>query len=158
MNNLKVLCSLSAIVILFFCGCDNQNIADTNIAMPSRNWNYANKVTGVIDVADASQPVNIYFKLRHTSDYRYSNIFVLLHISGGGFKKQTKRYEYKLAQPDGQWNGAGSGNLYTYTLPLLTNYRLPKPGKYQFEIEQNMRDNPLKEISDAGILISKQGQ
>lgn len=111
-----------------------------------------------MDVTDPQIPYNIYFKLRHTGDYRYSNIYILLHISGGGLEKQTKRYEYKIAQPDGQWNGSGSGNLYTYSLPLLTNYKFPKAGKYQFEIEQNMRDNPLHEVSDAGILISKQGE
>lgn len=158
MNSFKVLRLLPALCILFLCGCDGNVVVDTNTAMPSRNWSYANKISAVVDVVDPSQPLSIYFKLRHTGNYRYSNLFVLLHISGAGEKKQTKRFEYTLAQPDGQWNGSGSGNLFNYTLPLLTNYKFPKAGKYQFEIEQNMRDNPLKEISDAGIKILKKGK
>lgn len=153
MNKSKVLPFLLLGMVLFFMGCDTRNITDTSQTMPARNWSYANKVTAVVDIKDSNQSYDIYFKLRHTADYRYSNIFVLFHVKQGG-KKQSRRYEYKLAQADGQWNGSGSGNLYTYKLPLLTNYKFPAPGKYELEIEQNMRDNPLKEVSDAGITVA----
>lgn len=155
MNNFKAFLLLSiGITITLFSGCDTNNVIDNNISMPSRNWSYANKVTAVVDITDAGKTYNVYFKLRHTADYGYSNIFVLFHLRESGQKKQSRRYEYRLAQPDGQWNGSGSSNLYTYTLPLLTNYKFPKAGKYELEVEQNMRDNPLKEISDAGIKVS----
>lgn len=150
---MRALLCFCAGLLLLFSGCDLNQIADSNMSMPARNWSYANPVKVMVEVKDAAKPVSIYFKLRHTSDYRYSNIFVLFHIKGGKAGKQTRRYEYKLAQPDGQWNGSGSGNLFTYTLPLLTNYRFPAAGKYALEVEQNMRDNPLKEISDAGIKV-----
>lgn len=158
MNRLKVLMLLALTTVLLFAGCDTNTLVDTNVVMPARNWSYANKIGAVVDVTDPAQYYSVYFKLRHTADYRYSNVFVLLHINGAGEKKQTKRFEYTLAQPDGQWNGSGSGNLFTYTFPLLTNFRFPKAGKYSFEIEQNMRDNPLKEISDVGIKVLKQGK
>lgn len=141
--------------ILFFCGCDTKNLVDNNLSMPSYNWGYDRKIKAVIDVADPAQPFSVYFKLRNTGNYRYSNIFVLLHISGGGMKKQTRRFEYKLAETDGQWTGSGSGNLFTIRVPMITGYKFPNKGKYLLEIEQNMRDNPLHEISDAGIEISK---
>lgn len=153
MNNFRALIFFCGVVIALFSGCNANTIVDSNMSMPARNWNYANKVKTVIEIKDAGKPVSIYFKLRHTSDYKYANIFVLFEIKGGGQKKQTRRYEYKLAEPDGQWNGSGSGNLYTYVMPLLTNYRFPAAGKYELAIEQNMRDNPLKEISDAGIKV-----
>lgn len=146
----------SSIVLLL--GCEQGPIVDSNISMPSRKWNYANKVKVQVDIKDHNKPVDIRFKLRHTADYHYSNIFVLLHIKGSGLVKRTIRYEYRLAQPDGQWNGSGSGNLFTYSLPLLTNYKFPAAGKYELEVEQNMRDNPLQEISDVGIKVSEQGQ
>jgi gliding motility-associated lipoprotein GldH len=153
MNKLRALMFFCGLLAVLLCGCDANTIVDSNLSMPARNWNYANKVKTVIEIKDTSKPVSIYFKLRHTNDYRYSNIFVLFRIKAGGQKTQTRRYEYKLAQPDGQWNGSGSGNLYTYVMPLLTNYKFPAAGKYLLEIEQNMRDNPLREISDAGIKV-----
>jgi len=145
---------LSGILLTtLFWGCGADTIVDSNKSMPARNWNYANTVRAVVEIRDAAKPVSIYFNLRLTSDYKYSNIFVLFHLNGAGQKKQSRRYEYRLAEPDGQWLGSGSGNLYTYVLPLLTRYRFPSPGKYELEIVQNMRDNPLKEISDAGIKV-----
>ncbi|ATP58393.1 gliding motility lipoprotein GldH [Pedobacter ginsengisoli] len=159
MIKLKVLLLSSVLMVLFLSGCDTNTLIDSNMSMPARNWSYPNKVKTLVEITDSSKPYNVYFKLRHTADYRYSNIFVLFHITGGGQKKHTRRYEYRLAQPDGQWNGSGSGNLFTYNLPLLTNYRFPAKGKYLLEVEQNMRDNPLAEISDAGIKVElKQGQ
>lgn len=151
MSRSKILLLLAA-VLAVFSGCDTNNIADTNQTMPSRNWSYANKVKATVEIKDSNKLFNVYFKLRHTADYRYSNIFVLLSLKTPQ-KKRTRRYEFKLAQADGQWNGSGSGNLYTYTFPLLINFKFPAPGKYELELEQNMRDNPLKEISDGGIKV-----
>lgn len=135
-------------------GCNTNAVADLNVAMPQRNWSYVNKLKASVDVKDAAQKYDIYFKLRHTADYRYANIFVLLRVKGPDGKTVTRRLEYRLAQVDGQWLGSGSGNLYTYNLPLLTDHAFPAAGRYELEVEQNMRDNPLKEISDAGLTIS----
>jgi|EP01118_Nematostelium_gracile_P011689 gliding motility-associated lipoprotein GldH len=153
MNNIKYYFFLAFISIATL-GCDTNNLADLNVSMPKRNWSYVNKVKASVEIKDHSKPHTVYFKLRHTADYRYSNIFVLLHVKAPGQKKTTRRFEYKLAESDGQWLGSGSGNLFTYKLNMLTNYRFPANGVYEFEIEQNMRDNPLKEVSDAGITVS----
>ena len=155
MNSFRVLWSFVAVYVFSLLGCTTNNVVDTNIEMPSHNWGYDNRIKAVVDVADPAQPYNIYFRVRNTGNYRYSNIFVLLHISGGGMKKQIRRFQYKLAEADGQWTGSGSGNLFTTTAPMITGYRFPNKGKYLVEIEQNMRDNPLHEISDVGIEISK---
>lgn len=150
MNNCKVSALFTVVLMFLLGGCDPNNIVDVNQTMPSRNWSYANKVKATVEISDSNKAYNIYFKLRHTADYRYSNIFVLLNVKAAQ-KKRSRRYEFRLAQADGQWNGSGSGNLYTYDFPLLTRFKFPAPGKYELELEQNMRDNPLKEVSDAGI-------
>jgi len=145
----------SAVLFLGISGCNTNNLIDTNQEMPSRNWSYVNRVKAIVEIKDNSKAFTLRFKLRHTADYRYSNIYILMHLGGGGKPVVTRRYQYKLAESDGQWLGKGSGNLYTYNLPLLSDYHFPAPGKYTIEIEQNMRDNPLKEVSDAGITVSE---
>jgi gliding motility-associated lipoprotein GldH len=154
MNRIKLV--LLLIVGIAALGCNTNNLVDVSVEMPKRNWSYVNKVKAVVDIKDNSKPYSLYLKLRHTADYRYSNIFILLHITDPKHKTQTKRYEYRLARADGEWLGAGSGNLFTYKFDLLKDYRFPENGKYEFEIEQNMRDNPLKEISDAGFTVALQ--
>ena len=139
--------------ISLLLGCAN-SIADVNVEMPEHKWSYRNHVKATFEIKDYTKAYNIYFKLRHTADYRYSNIFILAHYKNEK-KSANRRYEFKLAKNDGEWLGSGSGNLFTYTLPLLRNYRFENNGKFEIDLEQNMRDNPLMEISDVGILVEE---
>lgn len=137
----------------FFLGC-KPAVIDSNNEITDRKWTYRNRIITSFDIKDNSKSYNLYFKLRHTADYKYSNIFILTHFVDGK-NKITKRYQYKLAKNDGEWLGSGSGNIFSYNLPLLTKHHFPKNGKFSIEIEQNMRDNPLLEITDAGILVEE---
>lgn len=134
--------------------CTHNNLVDTNNAVAENNWTYAKSAKATVEITDINSSYKIFFKLRHTSDYRYSNLFVLAHLKGNGLHKTT-RYQFKLAKADGEWLGKGSGDIYAYNFTLQTGYRFAKPGKYEIEIEQNMRDNPLSGISDVGITVEK---
>jgi gliding motility-associated lipoprotein GldH len=146
---------IPALLLLFAGGCTDPNsVLDTNTSIENHNWSYANKIKYAVKIEDATIPYNVYVNLRVTGDYRYSNIFLLLRRSGPKLKAVT-RFEIKLANPDGQWLGQGSGNLYSYQVPVITDFKFPQKGTYQFEIEQNMRDNPLHEVSDVGLRVEK---
>lgn len=144
---------LSAIALV---SClDNRTIVDTNMELKKHNWSYVEKVRAPLIIEDNNSLYNIYVNLRHTSKYNYSNIFLLIHVIGPDGKRITERKEFKLALPDGEWLGSGSGNLYSYQLLFKENYKFPSKGKYIIELEQNMRDNPLNDITDAGIRVEK---
>jgi gliding motility-associated lipoprotein GldH len=146
---------LPATVMLFLSGCTDPNaIVDQNTPIDNHNWSYANRIKNPVKIDDASIPYNVYINLRVTGEYKYSNIFVLIRRNGPKLKGVT-RYEVKLANPDGQWLGQGSGNLYSYQVPILTNFKFPEKGTYTFEMEQNMRDNPLHEVNDVGMRVEK---
>ncbi|HQS51819.1 MAG: gliding motility lipoprotein GldH [Sphingobacteriales bacterium 17-39-43] len=136
--------------------CQDQSaIVDTNIELDKHNWSYTEKVKVPLNIESEDIPCNLYLNLRHTSDYKYSNIFLLIHITGPDGKKSTERREFKLALPDGEWLGSGSGNLYSYQILFKENFKFPLKGKYIIELEQNMRDNPLDHITDAGIRVER---
>ena len=146
---------LPALLMLFASGCTDPNsILDQNTTIENHNWSYANRVKYPVKIDDATVPYNIYINLRVTDSYRYSNIFFLLRRNGPKLNAVT-RFEVKLANPDGEWLGQGTGGLYSYQVPLTTNFKFPATGTYQFEIEQNMRDNPLHEVSDVGLRVEK---
>ncbi len=157
MNKLKqLLVAVAFITVSLLSGCiSNNNIADVNVSMPKHRWSYINKVTAEVDIKDHTKMYDLFFKLRHTAKYRYANIYILFHFEDPGKKIISRRYEFKLAAPDGRWLGAGSGNLFSSTFPLLRNFRFPAAGKYTLVIEQSMRDNPLNNVSDAGIMVTQ---
>ncbi|MXV14709.1 gliding motility lipoprotein GldH [Pedobacter sp. HMF7056] len=140
--------------LLQAASCTDSALVDTNKPISNRNWSYINKITVPVTITDASKNYQVSFNLRHTSDYKYSNIFIVLSLTGPGLTPYKQRKEFQLAWPDGEWLGSGSGNLYSYQMPLTETFRFPAKGTYTFVIEQNMRDNPLREISDVGLRVA----
>lgn len=141
-------------VLLGACS-DPKAITDQNTEIVNNNWAYGNKLKFPVKVENADISYNLCFNLRVTADYKYSNIFILVHEDGPGMQPSTVRYEFTLANATGEWYGAGSGNIYTYQVPFKKGYKFPAKGNYIFEIEQNMRDNPLREVSDVGLRVEK---
>lgn len=143
-------------LISTFSACNEPGtLVDQRTEIKKQTWFYTNKFKANVKVEDTSVPYNVYFILRHAAEYKYSNIFILMHQTSPDHQTKTIRYEFKLANPDGEWLGNGSGNLYSYRLALKTNYRFPVAGTYSFILEQNMRDNPLREVSDVGLKVEK---
>ena len=149
----KSVCFIGLFVAGLFAGCADNAVVDVNKEINNRTWSYIKKISVPVKIEDASKAYNLYMNLRHTADYKYSNIFVLIHQVAPGGKRTTERKEFQLAYPDGEWLGSGSGNLYTYQLQFRGNYTFPSAGTYTFEFEQNMRDNPLREIRDVGLRV-----
>lgn len=144
------------LAVTSFTSCqDTQTVVDNNIEIAGHNWSYTEKVQVPVEISDASLAYNLYLNLRLTASYKYSNIFLLIHTTGPDGKKTTERKEFRLALPDGEWLGSGSGNLYSYQILFRENYKFPIKGKYTFELEQNMRDNPLNSVTDAGVRVEK---
>jgi gliding motility-associated lipoprotein GldH len=153
---LKFIFSSAAALMLFALqGCtDPAAVMDENVEISNQNWSYVNRLKFDVKIDDETLPYNLYLNLRVGGGYRYSNIYLLLLQKHAGKTAKT-RYQFTLANPDGEWLGSGSGNLYSYQLPLRRQYKFPAKGVYHFEIEQNMRDNPLHEVSDAGLRVEK---
>ncbi|OCX50547.1 gliding motility lipoprotein GldH [Mucilaginibacter sp. PPCGB 2223] len=148
----------ATVASVLFNGCvqpDKNTVIDGNVSVYDLNWSYVNKVKFDVKIDDASARYNLLLNLRVTPNYRYSNIFILIHQTGPDKKTKTARYEFKLANPDGEWLGQGTGNLYSYQIPFEAGYKFPAAGTYRIELEQNMRDNPLHEVSDVGLRVEK---
>jgi gliding motility-associated lipoprotein GldH len=144
-------------LVLATTGCsDPKRVMDENTSINNQNWIYGNKIKFDVEIKDAALLYNLYLNVRVTANYRYSNMFVLVYQNGGPVQKATStRYELKLASATGEWLGKGSGSMYSYQVPFKQQYRFPAAGKYHFEIEQNMRDNPLRSVSDVGLRVEK---
>ena len=143
-------------MLLSVVACQNPNVlVDENQSINKARWTYVNPIKIKVPIVDTAAAYTLFINLRHTEDYAYSNIFIRIK-QGNPNKTQTVwRKEYTLANLDGEWLGTGSGNLRSHQLVLFKNHHFLHPGTYVFELEQNMRDNPLKEVSDIGLRVEK---
>lgn len=141
------------VVMLCISSCGGEAVIDDFRSIPDRAWAYSFKPVFEVPIADSSKPYHIKLNMRVTFEYKYSNIFVLIRQKNPDGKTSTDRVELRLAANDGRWLGKGGGGLYSYQSSYRKNYYFPDTGKYRIEIEQNMRDNPLLNVSDVGICV-----
>lgn len=142
-------------LLFFMLACANQPFYDVYESTVNRRWHHHEKPTFQMQIEDNKALYDIWVYIRHTGEYEYANLFFLVHESGPKLQDTSHRYELKLATPDGRWTGQSAGTLYENNLLLKENYIFPDTGLYRFSIEQNMRKNPLLDVTDIGLKIIK---
>lgn len=141
--------------VLCLSSCVDGSFYEKDSPLTGRSWSHENKQKFEVNITDNSAKYDVFITVRHSPSYKFANLYLLLHEQGVGLKDTAYRKEIILAQPDGRWIGHSAGGLYEIERIAKDNFSFPDTGKYVFEIEQNMRDNPLKEIVDVGIKILK---
>lgn len=135
--------------------CDQQVVYEQYKAVKSPGWEHHKPVVFEVQITDTVTPHHVYFNIRNLGSYEFSNLFVFLtsHFPNGKTGRDT--LEFILADQSGKWLGKGVGDLYDRRHLFISGYRFPAGGVYRFELDQGMRENPLKGISDVGIRIEK---
>ncbi|TJZ62252.1 gliding motility lipoprotein GldH [Sphingobacterium olei] len=144
-----------ASVISLLSSCVDGAYYESNATIPNQSWSYDNIQKFKVNIDDTTARYDLFISLRHGADYDFSNIFVLLHEKGKGLKDTAYRKEVTLAQLDGRWLSNSAGGVYEKQYLAKENFTFPDTGKYEFAVEQNMRENPLKDIINVGIKLVK---
>ena len=153
MQHGRIVWRLVFVLGMLIVACTDTAVLDKNVAIAGNAWHYDDQPELIAHITNTDQQYDVYLNLRHTPDYRYSNIFVRIHQSGPGMPDTTERFELRLAEPDGRWLGRSTGSLYAHQQLIKENVHFPDTGLYHFTIEQNMRENPLREVADVGLRI-----
>ena len=153
---MKYFSFISLIAVILLQGCaDEPSFYEVNTSIANRQWTYTNKPKFEVKITDANARYDLYANIRHTMNYAYSNIFIAVHAQGPSLENTDFRYECRLAESDGRWIGSSAANLFERQIRLKENFIFPDTGLYTFEIEQQMRANPLRDIADVGFKIIK---
>lgn len=98
---------------------------------------------------------NIYLVLRHEDAYTYNNIWLNL-TEKGPLETVTVRREFILGNnTTQQWLGNGMDDIFEHRILMNAQPRPLHKGTYSFTISQDMREDPLEHIMDAGIRVEK---
>lgn len=160
-----VLTRLSIMIILvasvFTTGCMKSPHYQKTYTLPNQAWDYDFQPSFQFQISDTSAHYKLYFIIRHTEAYPFSNIWLWVYTKEPGDTVEKKsRIEIPLAETSGKWLGRGMGEIWEHRMPITRDDQpmiFPKPGTYEIRFEQNMRMNPLPEILDVGLRVSKVG-
>jgi gliding motility-associated lipoprotein GldH len=97
-------------LLIIFNSCDPQRVYEKNIRVNPNGWPAGEKVLFEVPVNDSLILHNFYINLRHTENYKFSNLFLFIdtYFHGGSHARDT--IELILADNTGKWYGKGFGN------------------------------------------------
>lgn len=144
------------VTIISVSACDNAVLHNETVHLENNEWLASDTLFYTIKSEDTLASYDFYFEVRNTTDYDMQNLFLFItaYYPGNTFSRDTA--ECILAAPDGKWFGKGLGKLKDNRFLFRKGVRFRKAGDYVIAVNQAMRIEKLKGISDVGILIKKQ--
>ena len=142
--------------ILIATACDKEVFHNESVHIKNNEWKATDTLFYTFNSKDTLAAYDFYFEIRNTTDYDMQNLylFITAMYPGNTFSRDTA--ECILAAPDGNWYGKGMGKHKDNRFLFRKGVRFRKPGNYVIAVNQAMRKDTLKGISDVGILIKKQ--
>lgn len=146
------------IFVLFlglFASCGKVDLYEKHVSIPQHAWSSAFKPAFEFDITDSTADYRLFFLIRHTEKYNFSNIyFNLASLLPGEDTLRKAMFEVQLATDKNGWLGSGMDDIYEHRHPV-TNLVQMRPGHYRFELEQVMREDPLQHVLSVGIRLEK---
>lgn len=146
-------------ILLLVSGCLSSPYYQKEYAMPKNAWAYNFRPSFKFEITDTNSLYNLYFLIRHTDAYPFSNIWLMVYTKKPGDTTfEATRLEIPLAEPSGKWLGRGMGEIWEQRMPISVEgdtLMLRTKGMWEIRIEQNMRTNPLPEILQVGLRAEK---
>ena len=140
-------------LICLLMACTKNNVYEKNQDVVNNKWSWNDKKAFQVNITDTTTMYNLYVNVRHAGTYMYSNLWVKIHTRFPDGSSFDKRVELPLADKDGKWYGEGISDIYDVQVSLQQNMYFSKQGTYTFELEQNMRQNPLPGIMSMGLKL-----
>lgn len=146
---------LITLLVFATLSCNSPDIYDRYKAVNEKGWYKDDIIAFNPTIPDTTARYNFIVNLRHTTDYKYRNLyfFTTTHFPDGEVARDT--VELTLARKNGEWFGKGFGTIKTFRQLLLKGVRFDQKGAYVFEFRQAMREDTLTGIEDIGLQIQK---
>jgi len=144
------------ITALLMTACNDAVFHNESVHLKNSEWKASDTLFFSFNSKDTLTSYNFYFEIRNTTDYDMQNLylFITAYYPGNTYSRDTA--ECILAAPDGKWFGKGMGKHKDNRFLFRKGVKFRKPGNYVIAVNQAMRRENLKGISDVGILIKKQ--
>lgn len=141
--------------------CDSKSVFDKYQTIPEA-WNKDNTISFKVNPPDTTKAYNLFVNLRNTTDYKYSNLFLIVEINFPHGKNIVDTLEYRMAKPNGEFLGTGLSSVKENKLWYKEGVVFNEMGEYTINIKQAMRENGevsgvnnLEGITDVGFRIEK---
>lgn len=145
--------------LIFLSSCLRSNIFEKNVAIKNFKWNENNKIPFTFHLSDTTASYSMYFTMRHTDAYPFSNIWLNIQTQfPNKDSTSNSKVEIPLADAEGKWLSRGSkgmNEVWEHRMLIASPLKFSLQGDYTITLSQIMRINPLPEIMSVGIRLEK---
>lgn len=149
---------MKKLIFILLCGamfsCSDEALMDQRENFDNNSWDYQQKVSFDYETIDSTELVDILILFRTTTDYTYSNMFVIMETIMPDETSDTDTLQFILAEPSGKWIGNRVGNTVEFEIKVSKSVKFPKNGVYKFSFQHGMQDKVLHEVLDFGMRIT----
>ena len=151
-NLITLLCCFSLIA-----SCIPSNTYEKNESILHHSWANKDIKTFEFDITDTISKYLMFVSMRHTDKYGFNNIWLNVETIEPNGKTIKQKMEFPLAESSGRWTGKGMNEIYEHKIRLSgnSNMKFEHTGRYKINLEQIMRENPLKEVLSIGIRLER---
>lgn len=142
---------LLALISVLWLGCQRGVVYSGFQQLPAQGWEADSALQFVPTLTDTLGSYQMQIIVRHTDRYAYQNLWLFVDVQKDSILLRRDTIESYLANERGEWYGSGMSKM---TLPLLymENIALPA-GEYQITVQQGMREEQLRGITDVGLKV-----
>lgn len=142
------------ISVFLFSSCDRQMVYDHFVSIENSSWEWDEQIDFSFDISDTTQLHNIYVRLRHTTEYPLSNLYMFVSIAGPSDQSIRDTINFILAENSGKWIGSGISDIREIGYLYRKNIKFPEAGAYKVSLEQAMR-LPAVPVKQVGLRIER---
>lgn len=150
--------SLILICAIFLYGCNSNSVHKDLVDFDDYQWAVDDTQNFEFEIDDSTKVYHINYLLRNAIQYPFYNIYLksALKDSAGNELMSGMEELILFDQKSGKPKGDGLGDLFDHRIAAAQykKVKFPYKGKYSFEIQQNMRPDPLVGILSIGFEIN----
>ncbi len=127
---------------------------EKTVVVPNHAWASSFRPTFTFEITDTTTSYNIYVITRHTDAYHYNNMWIEFTSIAPASVAETQKLNLKLGD-NAKWLGSSMDDIVEHRILVNRNPVKLKSGKYIFTLQNIMREDPLEEVMNVGIRVSK---
>ena len=147
-------------LLFFLCliivSCSYNSADEQYHVFDKKTWNSDSVILFSISIKDSTEKHKVILNIRHTTDYKYQNLYLFTHFQG-----ISDTVELMISEKNGKWKGSGIGDAREISFVLKKDVYFEKKTDYKFSVEQAMRYgnknkiNKLKGLVAVGLSVEK---
>ena len=133
-------------LLFFLCliaaSCSHNSVENQYHVFDKKTWNSDSVILFSINSKDSIERHKVTLNIRHTTDYKFQNLYLFTHFQGA-----SDTVELMISEKNGKWKGRGIGDIREISFVLKKDTYFKKKGDYNLSVEQAMRYGNENKIS-----------